>query len=916
MDNLYNQLSSGSSNVWNIVQQWRQLWEQSKRSGSLSILQLCIDMSGFSYTLNEEDLVLLDGNINALLEDNIFRAHFDCKKFIRDGIFISNFQDFLQNLIVRPWQEILAGNEWLNKTVRLLVAFCSSDRDECIMAGAYFASIMLLNLCKVQHDIKQTLERPSLFRNAEEQVQLKKICKTGDNICLVLLESVKPGFAFVEILIPLTDHICKMLTSYPSLLIKEYKQLELLDEILSLKSQKTTHTVLKYLKSHFIDTTTSTITRDVGRYILSRESVLICIMGSLKSTESVVLQLLYHACRVTESTLSDQASKRIALSMFSTNETAMNAAIDLFEARFVENVQARNVEDNIIMSVVEAYGQYEYPLTALQSLIEKIWQKRFFQQFDDLFLLLKEVLPLEDGNRFGAKTIAYMITFCHQLLMADIKAGITPPQNEPAPVNWSTIRMRLDSFVSFYPECLTVVFEDQNVFKILLTCLNPEDKELYSVAGVNCEQYYIKVLYNTLSPVASKATDYTTLLGTLTAIYRFDTIVHVSEDIWGELTKRFYTVFFHTRSRLRRYNVGIDKKLMEDYTASITQLCVLLEINNSSYDVFTLAEYLAKDLRLLKKMNLSENANAIFYRLYKNTLFAQVASLLQNHNYQFCENGSDRFGKQVQAFIIDLCAQLDANGDDVAFDVSKHIVSTVCDMLLLTEPFGQNPVLKKILPTEFTVEQELLEKLAKYAEQTIFSATSDVDTSLLSEKKLLLTSFNKLYSKHSSLPRLTDTRHIVKHYGVNTLFSIELEALLNIVYSKSPEAFHEIVTSVFFEYILKKGCYFKAKVFLNHIQTFHGGHLGGIVEMDEYCFNVARSIGDRVFEQYFSAEAHENKMISKIFTLLKPWVEKLSKETRTKLRQLFRNHPCYISEAGSKSGVVTMTKKFLQSLKA
>ncbi|KFB49115.1 hypothetical protein ZHAS_00017268 [Anopheles sinensis] len=681
-------------------------------------------MTGFSYRLNEEDLVLLDENINALLEGNIFRAHSECKKFVRDEIFISNLHDFLQNLIVRPWQEILAGNEWLNKTVRLLAAFCTSDRDECIMVGAYLASIMLRNLCKLQNNSKLILQRPSLFRNAEEQVQLKKICRTGDQICLVLLESMRPGFAFVEILVPLTDHVCEMLASYSILLIKEYKQLELLDEILSLKSKKTTLTVLKYLKSHFIDTITSPITRDVARYILSRESVLICTMGSLKSVESVVLQLLYHACRVTASTLSDQASKRIALSMFSPDEATMNAAIDLFQARFVENAQARNVEDNIIMSVVEVYGQYEHPLAALQTLIERIWQKRFFQQFDDLFLLLKEVMQLEDSHRFGAKTIAYMITYCHQLLMADIKAGITPPQNAAVPVDWSTIRMRLDSFVSFYPECLTVVLEDQDVFKMLLNCLNPEDKELYSVAGVNCEQYYINVLYNTLSPVATKATEYTTLLATLSAIYRFDTIVHVSEDIWGELTKRFYTVFFHTRSRLRGYNVGIDKKLMEDYAASITQLCVLLEINNSSYDVFTLAEYLAKDFRLLKKMHLSKNENAIFYRLYKNTLFAQVASLLQNYDHQLCENGSSQFGSQVKAFIIELCAQLDANGGDVAFDVSKHIVGTVCDMLLLTEPFGQNPVLKEMLPTEFTVEQELLEKLAKYTEQTVFNGTS------------------------------------------------------------------------------------------------------------------------------------------------------------------------------------------------
>uniref|UniRef100_A0AAG5DQC5 Uncharacterized protein n=1 Tax=Anopheles atroparvus TaxID=41427 RepID=A0AAG5DQC5_ANOAO len=287
--------------------------------------------------------------------------------------------------------------------VKLILIFCTSNIDVCVMAGTSLASIMLLHLCKAMHHMKQALQRPAaLFRDHQEHDLLEKIHRNVDNICIVMLTNIRPGFKFTEISVLLTDHVCEMLDSFPYLLIEKYNQLNLLDDILSLKNKKAVQSVLKYLRNHFSNSICSTITTEVSLYIISREKTFLRGMDNFKSFESSIIQLLYHACSDTGKKLSDETCERIAIRMFSTDETTVNAAIELISLHYTGNAQVGDAE--------------------------------------------ADTLELENYS-FNGKTIVHIITYCHHLLMADIKARISPSQEGSNSACWATIKMRIESFV-------------------------------------------------------------------------------------------------------------------------------------------------------------------------------------------------------------------------------------------------------------------------------------------------------------------------------------------------------------------------------------------------------------------------------------------------------------------------------------
>uniref|UniRef100_A0A182MZ97 Uncharacterized protein n=1 Tax=Anopheles dirus TaxID=7168 RepID=A0A182MZ97_9DIPT len=317
---------------------------------------------------------------------------------------------------------------------------------------------------------------------------------------------------------------------------------------------------------------------------------------------------------------------------------------------------------------------------------------------------------------------------------------------------------------------------------------------------------------------------------------------------------------------------------MESYTTAVLRLCVLTEINNATENVFTLAEYLANDLRLLSKMKLSDESNAIFYRLYKNALHAVVKCCLEEPSKERTGVKFDEYGKRIQAFMSVLVEQLDAN--DCEFAVSRHVANALCNMLVLTQEVdSRERLLIPLRYMTFRVQPEMLQKLAAYIERQVFveHALPDEGQNYLLARKLMLATYGDVYRLHHALPRKTDLCHILKHVGTNTAFTEELEQLLNTVHANDPNEFYGISAQVAMNFCTKSSFTTKVKTLWTNLHKFRTQCLQNVDE-DKYSYCVIRNIIDLLLEQPYACVGLE-----KLFAIMKPWVMRLSSESRSEL---------------------------------
>uniref|UniRef100_A0A182JRB7 Tubulin beta chain n=1 Tax=Anopheles christyi TaxID=43041 RepID=A0A182JRB7_9DIPT len=725
MDNgLYNALVSKANNGKTIYQSWRELFQEKKDPGTIRILQLFIDMTGFGYRVVDTDLTLLMQDDPHLLDTKIITASFQTRDIFQNGIFLANFNKFWQHIIVHQWKELLSGNDWFNKSVMLVILLCQSKSEECAMVGSLICANLVPHLCAARQNLLNDMQRVACRKDNQRKSSLKKKEYYIDQVCQALMPEISNGFKYSKLSNLLMEKLCEMYVSYPDLLILTYGQIELLGTALMWKNRQSVQLVLKCLKQLISDSFSDEINNAAGIFILKTERELTRIMDSYKRFEPTILHLFLEALStVGNIPLCEDTAEKIIHKMFSSDETVVNAAIDLHGIFYASIHPPAEVEANSLIAILDVFKRYTYPLASFEAVIKKLWIKGFFRKFDGLFEMVLNARDTQSDGGFTANCIAHTISYCHQLLMEDIRTKISPALRPSDLIHWNFIRKRIQSFVTNFPKCLNAASHTPNIYNLLLNCMNPENNELYRMAEVDCEAYHEEVLFNILSKIALNESSYSVLFQTLTTIYSFDTIAHISEDVWNELTEKYYTFFFHTRSRLRSYNLGIDKKLMESYTIAITRLCVLIEINNTSEDVFTLAEYLANDLRLLAKMNLPDESTGIFYRLYKNALYAVVQYCL---TAETCNDRAgikfDQLGKRIQLFISVLIEQL--NGGQHLFTVSNHVANALCNMLVLTQETDSSQLKASIKQhMMYRVEPEVLVRLSAYIEHYVFGGS-------------------------------------------------------------------------------------------------------------------------------------------------------------------------------------------------
>ncbi|XP_052897688.1 uncharacterized protein LOC128304535 [Anopheles moucheti] len=915
-DSLYNLFVSDEYSLKDIYYSWWQLFQRQKDAGTLRILQLFTDMTGFGYSLEAADLQLLSEDANHLLAEKIFKAPLERVNILENRTFLGNFDKFLQFAIAHEWKQLMRDNDWFNKSVMFVVALANSDCDECVMMGSLIATHFLPNLCMARVRLVDDIARVSCWRDNQRKSSLQKKENYIDQICQVLIPDIKHGLKYLTVANHIMEKNFETIVAFPELMIITYDQLELISAGLQWKNAKVVHTALKCLTVLMVDLHSPKTKEAVALFILKVETQLTRTMDEFKATDLKILTLFFEALSVVSNMLlRADTEERIVRKMFSANENVVNLAIDLHGMYCASVKLPGEVEPSALIAILDVFERFDYPLGSFNAVIKKLWVKGFFRKFDDLFKILSEAKTRSNATFITNRT-AHVINYCHQLLLDDIRTKISPSFYAYDTVDWVVIRKRLDSFMKGYSNCLNEASSTPNAYILLLNCLNPENKELYRLLEVDCEGYHVEVLFEILSNIAMNGTCYTVLFHTLTTINSFDTIAHITEDIWNQLTEKYYTFFFHTRSRLRSYNLGIDMKLMELYTTAITRLCVLIEINNTSEDVLTLAEYLANDLRLLEKMKLSNDSKGIFYRLYKNALYAVVKCYLEEPYKERPEIKFEQLGKRVQEFMTKLAEQL--NTSDCSFAVASHVTNAFCNMLILTqEPYTSLlPVPLKVIT--YHIEPEILQQLAKYIERHVFvkKAAADENTNCLLTRKLMLETYNSIFELHDALPQRTDTYRILKYYEENNPFAEEQEQLLNVLFTNDSIAFNTIVAQVVAEFCKKSNFYAKVKKFMCSLHHFQVKCLSEDEE-GYFSLNVIQRIVDLILTEIDagnSIQRSETKLL-KLFDLLIPWVIKMPSICRNELYEFIRHHENYPNLTEAHSVVRTDLLRFLKSVK-
>ncbi|XP_058056385.1 uncharacterized protein LOC131207774 [Anopheles bellator] len=898
-DNLYAQLRISDGKT--VYQTWRRIFSDSPDEGIESVLQILIDMTGYDYKLVSDDVNLLKQNKPNVVVKRITETPCEPRGFLKDNEHCTHVIEFLQELIVRPYNEILVDNECFNLMLKLTTFFGHGSRDEFVEVGAYIGSVMLEHLYTVHRMVVEEIQRATLIRANERLALLEQKQDYVHRVCGLLFQCSRVGLQFKELCVPLTVRFCRLLETFADQTIIENdltagSLLPVMIDVLGIKCKKSMQIALRCLKNLLGETSSTEISNRVVLFVHQQASIVVRAMDIYVGMELPVINLFLAAySKIHNHTLNEDVMEKIVYKLFGTDDAVINASIDLLLLNYTRMPLINEQGVQLLLDTLRVFEKHEIPRASLAAVVEKFWMKGFFARFDGLFHALVTALECADNSSFYTKCIVYAITHCHELLIGDIKAKISPTPNVSDGTCWNGMRECIQSFVAGYPRCLRHISSHPEHFALMLNALQPEHYEFYRMCDVDCEKYCEKILYRTLHPVASKENTYPVLCRTLSAIFRYDIIENISEDIWFKLSEDYYAFFFYTRGRLKRHNLGTDQKLMDRYVMAITRLCVMMEIKNTSKDVVMLAEYLANDLRLVDRMMLTVEANWIFFRLYKNMLHALMQWYLEDPINRRATIKRGATGRRIHSFMVELTKRI-TNMDCEDFTCAVHMVVTFCDMLVLLHPTSQLHELAELQYNECEVEEELMEKLTQSIEKHVFHDIPDEHITVLAERKILLTKYCSLCHAHCELTR-SSVHHVLLHYGQDTEFEEELETLLMNIYSSAgKDGYNKIISQTFHKSFLEKTTVATGKNFLKKIHNFFPKY-ELTADKDTYSFKILRCIIEMLLE-YINDVGYEGQkgIFSDMLGTIKKWTALLPIGLRKELHRVISEYPHYPRE--------------------
>lgn len=175
--------------------------------------------------------------------------NFQEKSIFGNTVFINDLNKLLTLMIVQDRQELLHNNIWLNKTIRLLMAFCEWNDDKCKMVAGYLSSTILVLISVVQQHVLQKLHRIQLEDDPEKLQEAEKRERYISKISKLLINNIEIGCRYVTTLPLIAESYCEFLETHPTLIAQDSSILELLTKLLQHQHCKMFSTVANCLRN-------------------------------------------------------------------------------------------------------------------------------------------------------------------------------------------------------------------------------------------------------------------------------------------------------------------------------------------------------------------------------------------------------------------------------------------------------------------------------------------------------------------------------------------------------------------------------------------------------------------------------------------------------------------------------------------
>ncbi|KXJ80370.1 hypothetical protein RP20_CCG025310 [Aedes albopictus] len=547
---LITSLVEGEQPVEELYGTWRTGYRADTDQGTLEILQLALDLTGFCYELQLNDV----GNTA------------DLREFVRSKLVKSSYQEtgvfgktanhkrifqLLEMMIAREYRELLLDNIWLNYFVRVLIAFCESNEDECKMVGGYLSTLVLVNMVYVRNQLgnhrqgRISPDDDDETSPGDTEQQLRYVHK----VCNMMLRNVEGSSSYKITLPIISELICRTLEAYPKECIIENCMLDVLTAFLQHRNCKMFQTVAICLRNLLnTDIHKEEVSNRVAKYFLGvPEKRFTQSMFTYKSCEKVCMEVIVSIQRQNygKAVFDEAVVEKLRQQMFHADHVIRTYAIDFHVGTLCspdDTDNGKNLE--ILQHILKLYVRYEHRTDLLSALITDLWQLEFFDDWDMVFKLLEEETARKD-NHFMMYSVVHVINQCFALLMNDLdqKGG-----------SHSRLLGLLRDFMQGYPWILQKCSSYEHAYMILLQSAEATFHERIKQYNVNVDQYY-DGLFAVLEEVAHSGRNFIMLNKNLAVIRGYWNIIMDVEQLWAELLQHYTNELFETRTKINSRNI-------------------------------------------------------------------------------------------------------------------------------------------------------------------------------------------------------------------------------------------------------------------------------------------------------------------------------------------------------------------------
>uniref|UniRef100_A0A1Q3EZR1 Uncharacterized protein n=2 Tax=Culex tarsalis TaxID=7177 RepID=A0A1Q3EZR1_CULTA len=886
-DRLLASLVNEKTPVADLFRDWRKRYREDRIDGARQILQLCVDITGYSYVIKAEDVEQPGGKSRDFVQDNVVKSSFQEVHVFDKPAVLERLFKLLELMIVHNSQELLQDNFWLNRVINLMVAFCeASEDDECNMAGGCLSAFLCLHISAVRQNVQKELEKSYLDNGDSDELERRE--RNLSKGCKLLIRNIEIVHRFTTTLPIIVDLYCRMLVAYPGFYVEDGVGLKVLLKLLQLKHARTFALIINCFKNLLNqDTQSKEVVNAVTTFFIeSAQAFFVQGLLNFKSYERHALEvvLLIQNQFQGRMVFNKDVTNKLRQFMFHADDQIRGYAIDFHVSTLCRPEDDQNKDSEILLHILKLYVTYDHSIESLKSLVTYLWNLDFFETWDVLFDLLTAEAARDD-NFFLVYSIVLVANHCHELLMQSLES------QEQQSVDRDKLRRLVKSFMHKYPGALRSCIRYECAYSELLKPASAEHHRKIMRLKVDVEPYY-EALFDVLETVARTGTDFCMLVANLKAIRKYGTVIVDTEQIWSELMTSYASKFIETREKITSANVGKDPLVTEAYFHCMVRVTAILELDHDigHANLNTLMKMVVNDFNLLDKFKFNPLQTAMFYRLYK-SVFYTLLHAYQSHHTADGGNLPDlpRFtGQRLKRRVLELLRILikHLGQYDEPLEVCMHQFTTLCDMLLMTQAGIAELNIPELANCEYSVEPTLLERMAKYLLNYLISKEYDIHDLAEQKQKQLLEKYINLYRNHGSLPRITDTYHIVANFCFPTQFEPQLKRLMVVLYRNDPAEFCEVISQAAFQLLLFYKSEPSVKNLFKKFQAFVGAELK---ELADDSSSVISRVVEKILNYMMStvlASPDDAPGAKKMLKLIEPMLPAMPGEELVKLEHL------------------------------